>query len=62
MINALSISLHSVTLPDPRYLLPEWFGGLRMTEHQLGVQEALDESDAALFSKVGSKVVLHHFA
>lgn len=54
--------LHSVMLPDPRYLLPERVGGLRMTEHQLGVQEALDESDAALFSKVGSKLVLHHFA
>ena len=40
----------------------ERFGGLRVTDHQLRVQEALDEPDAAFPFKVGGKLVPHHIA
>ena len=40
----------------------ERFGGLRVTDHQLGVQEALDEPDTAFLLKVGGKLVPHHIA
>ena len=40
----------------------EGVGGLGVTEHQLGVQEALDEPDIALFTKIGGKLGPHHIA
>ena len=40
----------------------ERFGELRVTDHQLGVQEALNESDTAFFFKVGGKLVPYHIA
>ena len=57
MINLLFFSIHPVTRAGTRHQLRERFGGLRMTEHQLGVQEALDEPDAALLSNTGGKLI-----
>ena len=45
-----------------RSVLTEGVGGLRVTEHQLGVQKALDESDIALFTKIGRELTTHGIA
>ena len=34
-------------------------GGLRMAEHQLRVEKALDKSDTALLMEVGGKLAFH---
>ena len=36
--------------------------GLRVTEHQPGVQEALDEPDIALLTKIGRELAIHCIA
>ena len=45
-----------------RSVLTEGVGGLGVTEHQLGVQEALDEPDIALLTKVGGELATHSIA
>jgi len=37
-------------------------GKLRMAQHQFGVQETLNESDATLPLEVGFKLISHHIA
>ena len=59
IINHLSSPFQSAIV-TPRHQLLERFGRLRVTDHQLGVQEALDEPNAAFLSKVGGKLVPHH--
>ena len=62
MINLLFFPIHRVTWFGARHHLRERFGGLRMTEHQLGVQEALDESDTAFLSNIGGKLIPNRIA
>ena len=57
MINLLPFPIHPVTRAGTRHHLRERFGGLRMIEHQLGVQKALDEPDAAFLSNIGGKLI-----
>ena len=45
-----------------RSVFTEGVGGLGVTEHQLGVQEALDETDIALFTKIGRELTTHGIA
>ena len=45
-----------------RCVFTEGVGGLGVTEHQLGVQEALDELNIANITKIGGKLATHHIA
>ena len=45
-----------------RCVFTEGVGGLGVTEHQLGVQEALDEPNIALLTKIGGKLATHCIA
>ena len=45
-----------------RCVFMEGVGGLGVTEHQLGVQEALDEPNIALLTKIGGKLATHCIA
>ena len=45
-----------------RQVFSEGVRGLGGAEHQLGVQEALDESDVSLLTKVGGELATHDIA
>ena len=45
-----------------RCVFTEGVGELGVTKHQLGVQEAFDEPNTALLTKIGGKLATHRIA